>query len=174
MKRMFVLLVGVAGLAIAGCDSSTPKPAEPEVVAENPAEQAPPSKPAPQSVDLATAVVTSKAAKMVDDAAAGGKLLTTDPAYGGYSVMIPLPVIPTGMKVRLELDVKSGAIGAVVTETSDANTWATAEVVANAGETPVIELDAKVLDPAKSLLIRNASKTGASEAIVKSLTLVAP
>lgn len=173
MKRILVLLVGVAGLAITGCDSNTPAaPAAPAAVVEKPAETKP-APPASQTVDLATAVVTSKDASLVDDAVAG-KLLKTDPAYGGYSVTIPLPVVPSGMKVRLELDVRKGAIGAVVTETSDANTWATAEGVAKAGESPVIELDAKSLDPAKSLLIRNANEGGSSEAVVKSLTLVAP
>jgi hypothetical protein len=174
MKRIVVVLTGIVGLAMAGCDSSTPTPAAQEAIAEKPAEPTPPAKPAPQAIDLATAVVTSKSAMLVEDTTAGGKLLTTDPAYGGYSVLIPLPVVPGSMTVRLELEVKKGAIGLVLTEALDANNWATEERVANAGEPLIVELNAKVLDPAKSLLLRNANESGPSEAIVKSLTLIAP
>ena len=177
MNRLLVALAGVAGLAMAGCDGSSlgasPSDPTPPPVAEKPSETKPAAS-ASQTVDFATAVVTSKSAKLVDDAA-GGKLLITDPAAGGYTLIVPLPVVPAGMKVRLEIEVKKGAVGAVITEAVDANAWSTPEVVANVGAVPPqIELDAKTLEPAKTLLLRNASPEGASEAILKSLTVTPP
>lgn len=96
----------------------------------------------------------------------GFKMLSTDPANGGYSLTFPLPAAKAGLRVRLHVNVEKGALGSVITKTSDANTWVTAETNTQLGQ-GVVDFEVQPTEEPVMILLRNGSASGSSEVVIR-------
>jgi hypothetical protein len=170
-KTLHSSLLALA-LALAGCDINPfeTKPASTAPVAVSAAvpEPAAALKRVTSTVPMSPVRLSSPTASFTDDGT-GVMKLVTDPALGVYSVLLPLPVKEGPATIRVILQTTKGSVGAVVTRADDPSAWSTLEITTAAGAEASFEFKLDTLSPAKTLLLRNSSGDGVSEALVKAV-----
>lgn len=123
-----------------------------------------------RSVIMASGAQVLSAAARFIPGPDGSRIVQTASPNGDYTLWYDIPDASKGT-LRIRLEVKSGSIGGVITDAVDSNKWLSPEkvVAAGGGIDAILDFDIDASPAPKSLLIRNASAAGPSEAIIKAI-----